>query len=545
MKNIDDIWEKVDKRKKQLQPLFEKDKENYDLWAGVEQIFDTHKMAINITGTEMTALSRRTQSSIVRSRLDIHVLPPGALPNPDAVKTANQEERMYYFGFNEADERLVSMGEAALLPATSWQVIVPGRTPVRVLVYLDEKTGKVIWDYLPLNPSFLTFSFDRSGLAWACYETFRGPDCIKDEYGVEVTEDDQGKGVSVSDYWDREHNVTYLTKAKERLGKVWKHSLEEVPIIFQPVAGGPKAINAEGIDVTAWGQSIFDHVKIPFRNLNKLRSIVATQAHLNAKAPLDVAFEDSSNLEEEHFDYYPGAILKHPKTETITPLNVKDVPPSILTMMGDISTGIERATYADLNPDRPAHSGAALRILGQDKQDVLNPRVEALNTLYTRICRMAKKQILAQELTIPVNTVVNGQYQVYEMTPEFLKNDFYVGAEWIGQDVYDEEASLGRAQMKLQLGLASREDVMEEDLSIQDVPARIFKIEWEKIKDAIPEIRLKEMIKVLQEDMQLPEEANMLKKKLAMLELQEQQALAGQGGMGQPPTGAPARPGER
>jgi len=220
----------------------------------------------------------------------------------------------------------------------------------------------------------------------------------------------------------------------------------------------------------------------------------------------------------------------------------------MLTMMGDLSTQIQEATYADLSPDDPGHSGSALRILGQDKRDVLNPRASALNTLYTRICRMAKKQILAQELTIPVRTVVNGAYQVYEMTPEYLDNDFYVGAEWISQDVYDEEASLQRVQVKLQLGLASREDVMEEDLSIQDVPARMFKIEWEKIKDAIPEIRLKEMIKVLEEDMQLPEEASMLKRKLAMLELQEQQALMGamgQGGAGQGGMGAGAPTGAR
>ena len=55
MKDIDKITEKVEKRKKQLQPLFDKDKENYDLWTGKEQIFDTHKMAVNITGTEMTS----------------------------------------------------------------------------------------------------------------------------------------------------------------------------------------------------------------------------------------------------------------------------------------------------------------------------------------------------------------------------------------------------------------------------------------------------------------------------------------------------------
>lgn len=538
MKDIKQISEKVEKRKIQLQPLFDKDKENYDLWAGKEQIFDTHKMAINITGTEMSSRSRRVQASIERSRLDIHVLPPDPLSNPDAVKTANQEERMYYFGFDQADERLVMAGEDALLPATSWQAIVLGRTPVRVLVYLDE-TNKVIWDYLPLNPAFLTFSFDRKGLAWACYETFRSPESIKSEYKKDITEESQGKGISVSDYWDRKDNVTYLTKEKEIL-KTRDNKLDEVPIIIQSVAGGPKAINIEGIDVTAWGQSIFDPVKNPFRSLNKLRSIVATQAHFVARRPLEEIYEDEPSIEEEHIDWHPGALIKHPKSIELKPMDVSDISPSILTMMGDISMGIKQATYADLNPDDPGHSGSALRIMGQDKQDVRNPRVGALNILYTRICKMAKKQILAQGLTITVKTVVNGAYQVYDMTPEFLENDFYIGAELVSQDVYDEEASLQRAQMKLQLGLASREDVMEEDLSIQDVPARSFKVEWEKIKDAIPEIRLKEMIKVLEEDMQLPEEAKMLKRKLAMLELQEQQALMG--GMGQPPQGAQGQP---
>jgi len=531
MRDIEAINDKVEKRKTQLQALFTKDRENYDLWAGKEHKFDDHPMSVNITGTEMTSLGRRTQASLTRSRLDVHVLTPKPLENPDAVKTANQEERMYYHGFNMADERLSMLGEAKLLPATSWQAIVPGRTAVRVLVYKDE--DEVIWDYLPLNPTFLTFSFDSKGLAWACYETFRSPDSIKAEYGKEVTEDTQGKGVSVSDYWDRKDNVTYLAKEKETL-KTRKNKSGEVPIIIQPVAGGPKAIDSEGIQVTAWGQSIYDHVKIPFRNLNMMRSIAATHAHLLAKNPMEVIRRSGSDetIEEQNIDRYPGALLKHTDELELKPLEVKDIPASLMAMMGDISTGIERATYADLNPDKPAHSGTALRILGQDKRDVLNPRVEALNTMYTRICRMAKKQILVQGLTIPVKTVVNGAYEVYEMTPEFLGNDFYIGAELVSQDVYDEVEALQTAQMKLQLGLASREDVMEEDLSIQDVPARMFKIEWERIKDAIPEFRLKEMIKVLEEDMKLPEEAGMLKKKLAMLELQEQQALMGGSPMG-------------
>jgi len=368
MKNIDDISEKVEKRKTQLQPLFDKDKENYDLWAGKEQQFDTHKMAINITGTEMTALSRRVQASLSRSRLDVRVLAPNPLPNPDAVDTANREEDMYYHGFEMADERLSARGDASLLASATWQAVVLGRIAVRVMVY--EEDGEIVWDILPMIPSLVTFEFDTKGLAWYRYETFRSSSSIKNEYGKEVTEETQGKGISVSDYWDREHNVRYLTKSKEVLsfkvnGKnetAWEHKFGDVPAIIQPVTLGPKAITSDGIDVTAWGQSIFDHVKIPFRNLNKLRSIVATQAHLNAKAPLVAKDKGGSGqrVEEQELERYPGAVINVPDTIDLDVLDTKDIPPSILTMMGDISTGIQKATYTELSPDAPGHSGSAL-----------------------------------------------------------------------------------------------------------------------------------------------------------------------------------------
>jgi len=537
MRDIDKIHDKVEKRKRQLQELFTKDEENYDLWAGKEQSFDTHKMAINITGTEMTALALRVQASLNRSRLDVHVLPPTPLSNPDAVTTANQEERMYYHGFEMADERLSNIGDASLLSSATWQAVVLGRIAVRVCVY--RKGDKLIWDYLPLNPRFLTFSFDSEGLAWACYETFRSPASIEAEYGKEVTEDLEGKGVSVSDYWDREHNVRYLTKGKEQLGKAWKHPFGETPIIIQPVTLGPKAITSEGTDVTAWGQSIFDHVKVPFRNLNLLRSITAHHAHLLAKAPIEAIRREGSDerVEEQELSFYPNAIINHTDAVTLKSMEIKDIPQSVLTMMGDISTGIQRATYTELSPDKPAHSGAALRILGQDKMDVETPRVDSLNKMFTRICRASKRQIVSQKLTIPVQTVVNGEYQTYDMKPNLLDNDFYVNATLIRQDVYDEEARLQRAQMLMQLRLKSRESVMEQEMDEPDVPAEILKMDMEEVEAEIPEMKLKKLIKTYLE-LEMFEEAEMMKEQLGMLEIQKQQMLQGmmQGGA---PGGAP------
>ena len=545
MKDIEKISEKVEARKRQLEELFKKDKENYDLWTGKEQIFDKHKMAINITGGEMVALSRRTQASINRSKIDIRVLPPNPLANPDAVDTANREEDMYYFGLDQADERLANIGEASLLSSASWDITNLGRVPVRVLVYYDKEEKKIIWDILPMIPSLVTFDFDDKGLAYYRYETFRSSGSILREYKKEVTEDVEGKGISVSDYWDREHNVRYLTKSKEQLGKAWKHPFKEVPAIIQPVAGAPKAITSEGINVTAWGQSIFDPVKTPFRNLNMLRSIAATHAHILAKNPTEIIYEDGQpcNIEEEHFEFHAGSKIKHPRSVEFKPMRQNDIPASLPAMMGDISAGIEKATYAFINPDPSGHSGAALRILGQDKRDVETPGVEALNIMYTRICRKLKKQIIVQNLTISVKTVAKGVYEVYDMKPDLLDNDFYVNAVLVSRDVYDDVEALQRAQMYLQLGLKSKSKVMEEVLLEQDVPSQIAEMTLDEVETAIPEIKLKNAIKIYREK-GMEEEAKMAEEQLAMLLIQKHQALMppqdgqpGQPSTGQPPAG--------
>ncbi len=559
MKDIDEISKKVDKRKTQLQPLFDKDKENYDLWIGKEQEFDAHKMAVNITGTEMTGLSRRVQASLIRQDLDVHVLPPNPAPNDNAIETASQEERMYYYGFEMADERLSARGDASLLMSAAWQAVVLGRIAVRVLVY---KIGdEIIWDYLPMIPSLLTFEFDEKGLAWYRYETFRSSAAIKSEYGIDKTEQTQGKGISVSDYWDREHNVRYLTEEKEALSfkvngkKVtsWEHGFGDVPAIIQPINLGPKAIENEGIDVTAWGQSIFDHVKTPFRNLNKLRSIVATQAFINAQPPLVATNKEGTaqQISEKELSRYPMAVINVPDTVELKVLDTKDVPPSILTMMGDISTGIQKATYTELSPDAPGHSGSALKILRQDMQDVLSPRASALSKLYTGICRMAKKQIVTKKLTIPVRIVSGKEYAIYPMEPKLLDNDFYVNADFIRRDAYDEVEILQEAQLYQQNRWMSRENIMEKMLKMQDVPAEIEKMDMDEVEAGIPEMKLRRMGKRLVdrynslreqgiEDLDLKDQIKMIKEQLGMLTLQKQQAVAPQEQpTEQPPTGTP------
>jgi hypothetical protein len=248
-------------------------------------------------------------------------------------------------------------------------------------------------------------------------------------------------------------------------------------------------------------------------------------------------------------------LYSHPEGEKLESMKIADIPQSLVTMMADIKMGVREATYTSLNPDDPAHSGSALRILAQEQRDTENPIVNALNTQYTRICKMAKEQILLQKLKIPVQTVVDGKYEIYDMTPKLLNNDFYVGAEFIRQDVYDEVEALQRAQLMKQNRFMSTEDIMERILNEQDVPTQMGKIDMEDIEAAIPEMKLRRLINQKQrelddlmekgiQDMNLADEIKMLKQQLGMLQMEKGQSLMAQRqqAMPQPPQGGQARP---
>ena len=156
---------------------------------------------------------------------------------------------------------------------------------------------------------------------------------------------------------------------------------------------------------------------------------------------------------------------------------------------------------------------------------------------------MVKEQILNQGLIIPVRSVSNNDYRIFQITPEFLDNDFYVQAELVKQDVYDEVEALQRAQLLMQNRLLSREDIMERVMLEPDVQTQITKMDMEDVEAAVPELKLKRLIKAYREDKQMPEEAEMLEKELAMLELQKYQSLAGAQG-GQTLPGGPPQSGE-
>jgi len=497
MIEISEIIEKVNKKEQEFDDLYKQMDEDYDLWNVKKRDFDTHPMAINITSNDPRSLSDRVQAYLIGSKLQLTVLPPENHPAPNAKEVANKEERLYHFGFEQADIRLRRILEAKLLNSLAWFALVRGVIAARVLVYPDAE-GNIMWDFLGLDPRYLTFEIGRDGLAWVAYKTFRSPQSLKDDYKFEGGSSNE-KGIEVLDYWDREINATIAISGGGKTGNTLqdpiKHGLSEIPIIIVPVSMSPRICDSSGIKITSWGQSVFAPNRLSYKQVDELRTILATHAHLLAKSPTVFQREAGQppyTLPPGDIPYYAGATMVLPPGVTATRLPVPDIPHSLETAIGLGRGDIQRATYSDIEMGQLSFqlSGTALRMLKAEIDKVVGPRKQALVDTYTDMCRMIKKQVVEQGLTIAVKTVSGDSYATYDMVPELLDNDFYIGADFVIQNAWEELEAYQLAQMAMQNKLMSRETAMNDILKIQDTKAELEKMIIEEVEAMSPELKL-------------------------------------------------------
>jgi len=563
MINIGEIITKVGKKEQDFSELYKQMDEDYDLWNVKKVIFDTHPMAINITSNDPRSLFEKVQAYLIGSEPQFTVLPPENHPSPNAKEVANKEERLYHFALEQADIRLRRILQPKLLDSLAWFGLARAMIDVRILVYPDAK-GNIIWDFLALDPRYVTFEIGRDGLAWVAYKTFRSSQSLRDEYRFEGTSSD-AKGIEVLDYWDREINATIAISGGGETGNTLqdpiKHGLSEIPIIIRPVAMSPRICDNSGIKITSWGQSIFAPNRLSYRQVDELRTILATHAHTLAKAPTVFQSEAGNppyTIDPKDIPYYAGAVMALPPGVKATRLPVPDIPHSLETAIGLGRGDIQRATYSDIEYGQLSFqlSGTALRMLKAEIDKVVGPRKQALVDTYTDMCHMIKKQIIEYKdskgnktgLTIPVKTVSQNSYTAYDMAPELLDNDFHIGADFVIQNAWEELEAYQLAQMAKQNRFMSDEGIMDNILKIQDTKAELEKLDLQDVEAMSPELKLLkagDIYKRTGQERELAIVAQELQQILRQKQAATEQATMPQGAVpGQAPTPQQAVPGQ-
>ena len=492
---IEDIKTKVTAKELELNALYNRMDSDFDLWNIKKRVFDNHTMAINITSNDPRSLVDKMQSRIAGSQRRIQVKFPEPLVSPEDTSVANGIERLFHYGFTQADLRLRKRLLSNLNDSLTWFSLVRGVIAVRVLVYPD-KDGNVIFDYMPLDPRFLTYSVDNEGLSWVGYKTFRSKDSLKGEYGVDLSEPSQGRGIEVLDYWDREVNA--VMTQNEELKAPKKHNLNGVPVVIIPVAMRPRIADMEGIMIEGYGESVYAPNRLEYEQCDRLASILATHANLLAKQPI-VNYWDPNTLGPngqpvmlETPAYIPGAIINLPNTHRLDRLPTPDIPKSLDIAIGQSRARIQRASFTDIEYGQLSFqlSGTALGMLRDDMDKLFGPRIRALSHANTDLCWMVRQQIIDQGLTVPVKVMEKDEYHSYEVTPEDLAQDYYLDVMFSSRKPWEELEVYQIIEMATKLGILSTATAREEIAKIPDAETEDIKVLMERAKDQIPEIQL-------------------------------------------------------
>lgn len=548
MEKIEEIEEKIKTGKAHSAPLWKRHDSDFDLWQMKERSFDTHKGAINRTSNRPRAFADKCQGYLSRAKMNIRVKSPTSLASPEANDLSSKIERMLRFGFQQADKRLLRLQKPDLKNAMIWFDNNRGRIGVRVLVYM--KDGKIVWDFLPLDPRHLVFDIGGDDISWFAYRTFRTPQSIKDNFGVDLT--DEKKPVEVWDYWDGKENAVichqspYTDRGSNTLKKPTPHNLSRPPISLVTVPTNPSIFDETGVSVKFDGESIYAPNRLQYKQTDRLASLLATHVNKLVKQPTlhfyDPAITNpmtGKTIEIDDSLSYAGAIANLPITHRLEEMPGRDIPRAFEIDYASMQRNEQLATFADVEygVDQPPHSGTALSLLREDKNKVLLPRLQAMEFAYSDICDIVCEQLQEQGITVQTKLFANNEYDIESVTPEELEEakDFYKKVNFVLSYPYEDMQILGQIEMATRLGIVSIDTAREEIAQIPDSQAEAAKVAIQNAKAQSPEIDLWEAIQALKKQGK-DFAAATLSQQLQMVSEQRKQIIAqAQGGV--PPEG--------
>jgi len=444
-------------------------------------------------------------------------------------------ERLFHFGFEKADERLRRMLLPPLRDQLIWFGTIRGYRAGRFLVYKDNQNN-VIFDFMPLDPRWLTYATGSRGLLWAAYKYFRSKESLQDEHGAENIPKINNN--EVIDWWenDKENGIINAVVCNNTFLKEPKPvNIPSMPILISPAYTRPPLTSSTTTksqvtsEIEGYGESIFAPNRELTKVINDLASIWATHANLLAKQPL-VNYRKKSGVTLKSTAYMAEAVLNLPMDENkLDTVPMKEISPTLVNLMGWLNAQRQQGALPDIEfgelKDFPL-SGTAINELQEARDKVYGAQVRGLNNFYADICRLMEEQLIAGKLPITVETLEKDKYFKTKVTPVDLKKPHIIKVEFTARTPWTQLDTYQIADMAKRLGLPDA-FIQEHILKLPD-PKGLGDLAAIELFENSPKGALLKAWKGLmargRED-----EAAQLVRDLYNMEMQEQQVVGGAG----------------
>ena len=539
MESAEDKSGKIKKTEQNFQPRYNRMDAAFNLWNKKKIIYE--KYGTNITSKKPRTFADDVQRDLSASDRQIQIRMAEA-EGKDMRDEIGKLERLFEFLLELADERLIRLLLPPMKEYLIWSSIVRGWKAARILVY--ELKGKLIPDFLPLDPRGLSYEVGANGLSWSAYKMFKTAKALEEEFNYTP------KGRPFYAFWQKEKELyeIYDYWEFEKPGRVWNAvicedtylkepqalNLQSMPVLIMPVVTRPPVILPSGTIDDGYGEDIFTPNKDFYDLEGKLTSMWASHADILYQQPLFNYIDDQGKELSSTVLYAEGVINLPMGHQDIQGSPLKEISPTLLNLVAWVEDQIEDSSLPHLRLGTPPPSGTALDIYQQAGNRVYNPQTRSLNRFYEDVCRLIEEQLLTDKITVEIKSEKDKKYYGAKVTPVDLKKPHIIKVEhtvatpWSQMNVYQV------AQMAKGLGIPDGW-IWENILKFPD-PKGLADLSRVEMAEHSPGLAMKKAIETLIKQERYEDALQLMRDYVRMDKQEEEQAGIG---VERPPTETP------
>ncbi len=289
--------------------------------------------------------------------------------------------------FDSANDRLRRRGKPQLNPFFDVQNCFRGRSAARCLFRMVDDI--LIPDITPWDARYVTYEMGDNGLDWANNETMRSKSDIEAEYGIVIADK---KGL-VWDTWDTEHNEVWIDRKKvfEQ-----EHVFGFCPVSLQIVSLGYGAILLDDDSALYDGESIFFLIRNLVPELNRVISISQTLNLKAVKPPVKQKLKGKGQPADYEKVMASGAATRIEPDEDILPIEYGDTKRAFDQTYNILEKATQEGslTNVDIGDPRQPFSAVALVEIGENRGQLLLPRLATKSLMNESLAEMFTKQVV-------------------------------------------------------------------------------------------------------------------------------------------------------
>lgn len=450
---------------------------DYDLYTLQDYVLDAE--SVNVTSNEPRVFADKIIQTCEAAELQVIVTTPESSDNksvdlfgdkpPRNKEKENIVERLSYGLVSLADKRLrrnrITAGRT--VQSAQWFYgAIRGSMVQRVL--LIRNGNEVYPDILPVDPRYFSFGVDDNGMSWCAIKTWRDPEAIKNEYGIDVDDITQ-----IVDFWDAEQNIVQIGEDTKADQIIQKHKLGRVPFVFVPVGSAPimYSMDSKFENVASWGESIFPAGRGMYDVKNMVLSIWASLLKKSHKRSCFI-ITPAGKLALETVPWGTDKVVPLVPDSKIEWINPPDIAMTAPQFYNIIDREIQKADLATIEygmvsgADYP--SGKAVANLQEGRDSKITPLLKAASALWEDTLEFLCEQYEKKGTKITLKGYDSqGKLFYQDIKPADVKKPWDIEVKFTSTSPEKDMQNIAKAQILHGMGYAE-EYINENVLQMQD-----------------------------------------------------------------------------